>query len=134
MPFKRRAARQAERLAREFLSRVWGRTHDLDAIDELMTRDYILYSGGRRIRGRDAFKAWVTDFQRQMPGARNKVLDVFANPAGTRVLARWVCSGRSAGIFGLPADGRRLRFSGLSVWTVRRGRLSACWVERGSPV
>jgi hypothetical protein len=27
----------AERMAIEFLSRVWGPAHDLDAIDELMT-------------------------------------------------------------------------------------------------
>lgn len=134
MPVKPAAARQAERLARQFLSRVWGRAHDLTAIDTLMTRDYVLESAGTRVRGRDAFKAWVAEFQRRMPGATNRVLDVFADASGTRVLARWVCSGRNAGVFGLPPDGRPVRFSGLSVWTVRGGRLSACWVERSTPV
>jgi predicted ester cyclase len=133
VPVKPAAARQAERLARQFLSRVWGRAHDLSAIDELMTRDYRLDSAGTKIRGRRAFKAWVADFQRRMPGATNRVLDVFADAAGSRVLARWVCSGRNGGIFGLPPDGRPIRFSGLSVWSVRGGRLSACWVERSGP-
>jgi hypothetical protein len=53
----------AERIAIEFLSRVWGPAHDLDAIDELMTEDYVIHSAGSSIRGRDAFKAWVAGFQ-----------------------------------------------------------------------
>ncbi|WP_420128780.1 nuclear transport factor 2 family protein [Longimicrobium sp.] len=44
---------EAERLAIEFLSRVWGPAHDLDAIDELMTEDYAIHSAGSIIRGRD---------------------------------------------------------------------------------
>ena len=40
----------AERLAREFLTRVWGRTHEVGAIDELMTEDYVITSAGKVIR------------------------------------------------------------------------------------
>ncbi|WP_418316220.1 ester cyclase [Piscinibacter sakaiensis] len=124
----------AERLARDFLERVWGGWPDLDAIDQLMSEDYELVSAGTSIRGRIAFKQWVADFQQRLSGARNEVTDVFASAAGDRVAARWICSGRSAGIFGLPADGRRLHFSGLSIWAVREGRLSRCWVERSAPI
>ena len=60
---------QAEKPARDFLTRVWGRTHDIDAIDELMTEDYVITSAGKVIRGRAAFKSWVTEFHRQLPGA-----------------------------------------------------------------
>jgi hypothetical protein len=59
----------AEKLARDFLERVWGPGHDLGAIDELMT-----------------------------------------------------------------PDGRPIEFHGISVWSVRDGRLTECWIERGSPV
>lgn len=124
------AHNEAERLAREFLSRVWAPPHDLDAIDELMTEDYVITSGGKVIRGRSAFKAWVADFHRVLPGATNLVLDVFANPADDRVVSRWVCTGRNNGLFGLPPDGRTVSFSGVAVWTVRDGRLAECWVER----
>lgn len=123
----------AEKLARDFLTRVWGPEHDIDAIEELMTPDYVIHSGGRTIRGRDAFKAWVVDFQRQMPDAIDEVVDVFANPAGDRVVARWVNRGRSNGVFGLPPDGRPIEFHGISVWRVRDGRLAECWVEREPP-
>ena len=34
---------RAEQLALEFLRRVWGPRHDLDAIDELMTEDYVIW-------------------------------------------------------------------------------------------
>ncbi len=130
MHFDYQAHREAERLARAFLGRVWAQPHDLDAIDELMTEDYMITSGGKVIRGRSAFKAWVADFHRVLPGATNRALDVFANPTGERVVSRWVCTGRNNGLFGLPPDGREVSFSGLALWTVRDGRLAECWVER----
>src|SRR5919112_5181367 len=130
MHFDCQAHEDAERLARKFLDRVWAPPHDLDAIDELMTEDYVITSGGKVIRGRSEFKAWVADFHRVLPGATNCVLDVFTNPTGDRVVSRWVCTGSSNGLFGLPPDGREASFSGLAVWAVRNGRLAECWVER----
>jgi predicted ester cyclase len=123
----------AERLARDFLGRVWGPEHDVDAIDELMTTDYVLHSGGRTIRGRDEFKAWIAEFQRAMPEAVDEVLDVFASPSGDRVCARWINRGKNNGVFGLSPDGRPVEFHGISVYRVREGRLSECWVEREAP-
>ncbi|KAB2311483.1 nuclear transport factor 2 family protein [Betaproteobacteria bacterium SCN2] len=120
----------AEHLAREFLSRVWGANPDLDAIDELMTEDYRITSAGTVISGRSEFKSWVSEFQSRMPGARNEVLDVFANAKGDRVASRWICSGTNNGMFGCGADGRHFSFSGLSIWAVRDDMLSECWVER----
>ena len=49
---------EAERLALQFLSRVWAPPHDLGAIDELMTEDFVITSGGNDVNGREAFKAW----------------------------------------------------------------------------
>lgn len=123
----------AEKLARDFLTRVWGPGHDLDAVDDLMTEDYVITSAGKRIRGRKAFKDWIAEFHRLVPGAVDEILDVFANPAGDRVVARWICRGRSGGAFGLPADGQWIEFHGISVWKVKEGRLAECWVEREAP-
>ncbi len=66
----------------------------------------MITSGGKVIRGRSEFKTWMADFHRVLPRATNRVLDVFANPAGDRVVSRWVCTGRNNGLFGLPPDGR----------------------------
>jgi putative hydrolase of HD superfamily len=122
----------AERLAVEFLSRVWGPSHDLDAIDELMTEDYAITSGGRVIRGREAFKNWVREFQARLRDARTTNVEAFANPAGDRVVSRWLCTGLNNGLMGLPADGRRVSFTGIAIWRVEDGRLAECWVERAS--
>lgn len=122
----------AEQLALEFLRRVWQPPHDLDAIDELMTEDYVIVSGGKAIRGRVAFKDWVRHFQRVLLDARTDSLDVFADSAGERVVSRWICNGRNNGMLGLPPDGRAISFTGVAIWRVREGRLAECWAERSA--
>ena len=128
------ASTEAERLQLEFFRRVWAPPHDLSAIDELMTEDYAITSAGTVVRGRDAFKRWVAEFQRLLLEARNETLEVFTSASGDRVVSRWVCTGLSNGIFGLPADGRPVSFTGIAIWSVRNGRLAECWVERSGPV
>lgn len=128
------ASTEAERLQLEFFRRVWAPPHDLSAIDELMTEDYAITTAGTVVRGRDAFKPWVAEFQRMLLDARNETLEVFTSASGDRVVSRWVCTGISNGIFGLPADGRAVSFTGIAIWSVRDGRLAECWVERSGPV
>ena len=65
------ASLTAERLAREFLARVWGPSHDLGAIDALMTEDYVISSAGTVVRGREQFKEWVREFQHHVTDAVN---------------------------------------------------------------
>jgi predicted ester cyclase len=127
------ASTKAEELAVAFLSRVWrGVSNDLDAIDELMTEDYEIHSGGTTIVGRKNFKEWVASFQKILLDAKNDILAVFANGAGDMVVARWRCTGRNNGIFGLAPDGRDVSFTGIAIWRVRDGRLAECWVERAA--
>lgn len=121
-----------ERLALEFLRRVWGTPRDLDAIDELVTDDYVITSGGRAIQGRKAFKHWVKEFQARLLDATTRNLEVFSNASGSRVVSRWVCTGSNNGIFGLPPDQKPISFSGIAIWELRGERLAACWVERSA--
>jgi len=116
----------------DLFARVWHAPHDLSAIDELMTEDYVITSGGRTIRGRDAFKDWVRQFQRVLADAKTDSIEAFTNAAGDRVVSRWVCSGRHNGMLGLPPTGRPVSFTGIAIWTVREGRLAECWVERSA--
>jgi predicted ester cyclase len=125
-------ASRAIALATEFLTRVWGPAHDLDAIDELMTEDYQIWSGGKLIAGREAFKEWVRQFQSIYGNAHSRIDEVFASATGDRVVARWFNTGVNQGIFGLPADGRPVSFTGIAIWRVRDGRLAECWVERAA--
>jgi hypothetical protein len=124
--------RQPEQLAIEFLNRVWGPSHDLTAIDELMTEDYIITSGGTTISGREAFKDWVRHFQELLLEAITENQDAFSNASGDKVVSRWICSGKNNGIFGLPADGRLVSFTGIAIWKIKDGKLAECWVERSA--
>ena len=123
---------RSEQLVLEFLGRVWGPQHDLDAIDELMTEDYVITSGGKVIRGREAFKAWVEQFQNHLLDAKTENLEIFSNATGGSVVSRWVCTGKNNGILGLPPDGRPVSFTGIAIWSVRNGRLAECWAERAA--
>ncbi len=121
-----------EGLALEFFARVWGPSHDLDAIDELMTEDYVITTAGVEIRGREPFKTWVKEFQAHLLDATNETVEIFSNTTGDRVVSRWICRGTNNGVLGLPADGRAVSFSGIAIWSVRDGRLAECWVERSA--
>lgn len=125
-------AERAVALANEFLTRVWGPTHEIDAIDELMTEDYRIWSGGALVEGRAAFKDWVRQFQRLYANAHTEIRETFANAAGDRVVSRWFNTGLNNGMFGLATDGRLVTFSGIAIWRVENGRLAECWVERAT--
>ena len=68
---------KSEQLALQFLSRVWAPPHDLSAIDDLMTEDFVITSGGNDVTGREAFKAWVKEFQSLLLEARTENLEIF---------------------------------------------------------
>lgn len=123
---------EAEQLALQFLGRVWEPPHDLNAIDELMTEDFVITSGGKNVSGRETFKAWIKEFQSLLLEARTENWEIFANPADDRVVSRWICTGKNNGIFGLPADGRSVSFTGVAIWAVKDGRLARCWAERSA--
>jgi len=126
------APERARQLAYDFFRRVWAAPHELSAIDELMTEDYRITTAGKIVAGRDAFKQWVAEMQTTIGNATNEHLDVFANEQGDRVVSRWICRGTNEGMFGLPADGAPISFSGIAIWHVRDGRLAECCVERSA--
>jgi len=121
-----------ESLAFEFFRRVWAPPHDLDAIDELMTEDYRITTAGKVVSGRNEFKAWVAELQKTIGDATNEHLEVFSNASGDRIVSRWITRGTNNGMFGLPADGAKIAFTGIAIWRVADGRLAECWVERSA--
>lgn len=121
-----------EKLVLEFFNRVWHSPHDLEAIDELMTEDYSITTAGKEIIGRNEFKIWVGEFQKQLLDAKNEIIDIFFNENENKVVSRWICSGRNNGLFGLKADNRFISFTGIAIWTVKDNKLSQCWVERSA--
>lgn len=121
-----------EKLVLEFFDRVWHVPHDLDAIDELMTEDYVITTAGKEVKGRESFKHWVGVFQEQLLEAKTESVELFFNEEQDKVVSRWGCSGKNNGLFGLEADQRFISFTGIAIWTVRDGQLAECWVERSA--
>ena len=122
----------SERLAHDFFRRVWAPPHELAAIDELMTPDYRITTAGMVVEGRENFKRWVAQMQSTVDAATNEHLEVFTSSNGDRVVSRWITRGANNGMFGLPADGRPVAFSGIAIWRVEGDRLAECWVERSA--
>jgi hypothetical protein len=121
-----------EKLVLDFFKRVWHSPHELDAIDELMTEDYVITTAGKMVKGRTEFKKWVGKFQNLLLDAKTESIDIFFNEQKDKVVSRWDCSGRNNGLFGLKSDNRFISFTGIAIWTVRDNLLSECWVERSA--
>ncbi|MCM4151125.1 SnoaL-like polyketide cyclase [Arenibacter sp. N53] len=121
-----------DQLVLELFDRVWHHPHELEAIDELMTEDYAITTGGNKIQGRDKFKEWIKAFQKLLLDAKTESVDIFFDKAESKVVSRWVCSGLNNGLFGLKPDLKSISFTGIAIWKVEGNRLSECWVERSS--
>ncbi len=97
-----------------------------------MTEGYRITTAGKVVEGRASFKAWVGAMQDSVRAATNEHLEIFTNSAGDRVVSRWITRGFNNGMFGLPAYGEQVEFSGIAIWRVEGDRLAECWVERSA--
>ena len=121
-----------EKLLTEFWAKIYNPPQDLSAIDRLCTEDFVLTTSGQEVVGRAAFKEWVVAFSSKIGDLRLTSHDMFSSADGTRVVSRWSVTGLNQGLFGTPADGQPVEFTGIAVWEVRDGRLAHNWVERSA--
>lgn len=109
----------------------WGKTCNLDIVDELAAPDMLLqYSLHEPRRGREDIKAFMTDFRAAFPDLNFwGVTDLIAE--GDYVVGQWEGGGTHTGpafsdflIGGLPANtGRKMRFTGTTVLKVIDGKI-----------
>ena len=66
-----------------FWREVWKQPQNPDTIDRLMHEDFVITSGGQDIVGREAFKAWVKDFQARVHNFEFHVVETFQNQDGS---------------------------------------------------
>ncbi len=121
-----------EKLLTEFWAKIYNQPQDLSTIDRLCTEDFVLTTSGKDVVGRQAFKEWATSFSAKIRNVRLVSHDMFSSADGTRVVSRWTCSGLNNGMFGTPADGQPVEFTGIAIWEVRDGKLAHNWVERSA--
>jgi hypothetical protein len=120
-------------IVENFWNEVWKQPQNPGAIDRLVQEDFILTSGGKDIRSRDAFKKWVIDFQSKIRDFEFHVVETFQNDDGSRVASRWRVTGRNNGFMGTEANGAQVDMTGTAVWEVGEGGLLCHnWVERNA--
>lgn len=109
----------------------WGKTCNLDVVDELAAPDMLLkYSLHEPRRGRDDIKAFQSDFREAFPDLNFwGTADLIAE--GDYVVGQWEGGGTHTGpAFGdflmgsLPANSRRkMHFTGTTVLHVKNGKI-----------
>jgi predicted ester cyclase len=119
-------------LVETFWEEVWAACNP-DAIDRFVSEDFIITTAGVDVVGPDDFKAWVAGFQSTIAELRWETIETFSNADGSRVASRFQVSGRNKGMFGLPADGKPVAFTGTAILAVTpAGKLARNWVERSA--
>jgi hypothetical protein len=123
----------AVNLVHRFWAEVWQQPHNIDAIDDLVTEDFVLTSGGSEIRGREEFKEWVRAFHNVITDLHLEPVETFQTADGSRVTSRWILTGTNNGFAGSEPDEKPVRMTGTAVWHVLpTGKLTHNYVERNA--
>ena len=119
-------------LVETFWDEVWVACNPA-AIDGFVTEDFLITTAGVDVAGLEDFKAWVARFQSTIADLKWETIETFSNSDGSRVASRFRVTGRNNGMFGLPADGKPVAFTGNAILAVTpTGKLAHNWVERSA--
>jgi steroid delta-isomerase-like uncharacterized protein len=120
----------ATRLVEEYLERVWNEA-DMDALDVLTTDDFAYHLGGQPPRDAAATGAFVRGVHVAFPDWRVEIRDIAAGTG--RVAVRWEGTATHEGPFhGLAPTGRRVDVSGINLYAIEAGLISAEWEQMDS--
>ncbi|MDI1325855.1 MAG: ester cyclase [Brevundimonas sp.] len=115
-------------LIRRFFEEVWS-TGDIARRDDFLAPGYRGHmSGAPETIDRDGWTAWFQGFRTAFPDARFIVEDMIGE--GDRVAARLTMRGTHQGpLNGIPATGRPVIVSGMSIERIAEGRIVEGWNE-----
>jgi steroid delta-isomerase-like uncharacterized protein len=115
-------------LVHRFFEEVWS-TGDLSRRDDFLAPEYRGHIPGAAVPiDRDGWTAWFQGFRSAFPDAGFTVEDLLAD--GDRVAARLTMRGTHLGpLNGVPATGRAVVVSGMSIERVADGRIVEGWNE-----
>ncbi len=113
-------------VARRFLEEIWNRSN-FAVVDEVLARDYDGHSS-TVIRGPEGAVAFIPRLRAAFPDFQFKVLDQIAE--GDKVATRWKLCGTHEGEFrGVPASGKRVEMTGITIFRVANGKLIEGWTN-----
>lgn len=97
-------------------------------LDEVFAEGIVSHDPTERepLRGRDQYRASVMEILAAFPGLQLRIDDQVAE--GEKVATRWSFTGRHEGeLFGIPATGRDVTFSGIDIHRIADGRIVEEW-------
>jgi steroid delta-isomerase-like uncharacterized protein len=100
----------------------------LEVLDDIVASDYVRHDPAfpGEVRGPGGFKQYVLAMCTPFPDARVSIEDVIAE--GDRMAIRWIFQGKHSGEFmGIPATGKDLALTGISIIRIRDGKIVEGW-------
>ena len=114
-------------LVRGYLEDVW-KKHDLDALDRYLAADYVQHSK-HAAPGRDGVKVFFRALWAAFTEQSFSIDDVIAE--GDKAVWRWTMRARHTGPFlGVPATGKPITATGISIVRITGGRFVEHWGEQ----
>jgi steroid delta-isomerase-like uncharacterized protein len=101
----------------------------VDLADGFVARDYIDHGAlPSQAPGLDGAKQKWAMFIAAMPDLHVPIEDMVAE--GNKVVVRWTAEGTHRGeLLGIPPTGKRLRFSGISIYHLADGKVVEVWEQ-----
>lgn len=119
-------------IANAFWRDVWQASNPA-AIENYVVEDFVITTGGKAIKSREKFKAWVADFQSHVSDLKLEVPETFPSADGTRTVSRLRLTGGNNGMMGLPPDGKPFTLTATAILAFREdGKILHNWVERNA--
>jgi steroid delta-isomerase-like uncharacterized protein len=105
---------------------VWN-GHRVDAIDKYYAREYVHHDVSRLDVGTlDDYKQWARDLIAAFSNFHVNADDLIAD--GQMAVKRWTATGIHTGsLAGIPASGRPVQFSGVSIYRFANDRIVESW-------
>jgi len=115
-------------ITRGWYQELWDKWR-VDTADQLFTVDYRFHLPGVAVAlDRDATKQVILMFKGSFPDLTHVVDEIIAE--GDTVAVRWTVQGTHRGDFqGIPATGKTVNLSGLTVHHLRDGKICETWLS-----
>jgi steroid delta-isomerase-like uncharacterized protein len=114
-------------LVRRFEEQVWNRRNP-SLVDEFFAASHVFRAAGSPPLDREGHRQMIAAFQSAFPDGHNTADDLLAD--GDKVAHRWTYRGTHRGAFqGIPATGRQVTLTGISIWRFEEGKIVESWHE-----
>src|SRR3712207_6063865 len=109
-----------------YTDEVWNQ-HSIDAMDKFYSPDYAHHDvSGPDVRTLSDYKQWATMLLSGLSDFHVAIDDLVAEPG--KAVKRWTATGLHDSAFaGIPATGKEVRFSGVSIYRLTGDRITESW-------